>query len=366
MTGIGTMRATLIAVLIAVTLVMFDVSRTGITPLNLVQPGALGPSVAVFEADFPDQEILSSTGLDGQQFYAVARNPLDLDEAAQHLDRPRYRLQRPLLSWLAWLGHPVGGGTGLILSLFVVNVLAVALLAASTSSLSSSLGGPRWVGALVGIYPGIWWSLRVTVADALAVALAVAALALMQHGRTRWATLPATASVFAKETAVLMIGGWALRRPLDARQWFPVVVAVPSALAWALFLRLRLAGSEEVGELALPFTGLRDAVVDRWLQGDELWGLLGAVVGIGAAVAALLRRGVSHPLGPAIAVQLAFLLFANGDVIGNDFGASRATLPVLALATIAFFAPGCEEAADRFQRDDEETAVSEGPCRVRT
>lgn len=343
MTAMGTLRATLIAVLMAVTLVALDVSRTGATPLNLVQPGSSGPSEAVFRDDFPDQELLRDTGLDGQQFYAVARNPLDLDEAALSLDRPRYRLQRPLLSWLAWLGHPVGGGTGLILSLFVVNVLAVALLAASTASLSSALGGPRWTGALVGLYPGVWWSLRVTVADALAVALAVAAIALVQLCRTRWATLSGTASVFAKETAVLVIGGWALRRPLDRRRWVPVIVALTSALAWALFLRLRLAGSEEVGELVVPLTGLRDAVRDRWLNGDELWGLVGAAVGIGAAVAALLRRGLRHPLGPAVAIQLGFLLFANGDVLGNDFGAGRATLPALALATVVFFAPGREQ-----------------------
>lgn len=333
------LRAAALGVLLAVLLVAVDLARTSTNPLNLVQPGVDGPSAELFRADFPDQELLTSTGLDGQQFYAIARNPFDLDEAAEQLDRPRYRLQRPLLSWLGWLGHPTGGGTGLIWSLFAVNVLATGVLALASGAISVRLGGPAWVAALVGLYPGIWWSLRVTVADGLATALALASVALLLHRRTRLAVVAGALAVLAKETAVLLLAGWALGRWRDRCRWQPVVGAAVVAGIWGLFLRSRLPGSESVGELTVPLTGVFDAFVDRWSEGDELWGLLGAAAGIGAAVLALARRGLRHPLAPAILLQLAFLAFANGDVLGNDFGAGRATLPVLSLATVAFFAP---------------------------
>lgn len=332
-------RWAVVGVLLALLLVAYDLGRTSTNPLNLVQPGEGGPSAEVFREDFPDEALLDSTGLDGQQFYAVARNPFDLDEAAEHLDRPRYRLQRPLLSWLGWVGHPSGGGTGLIWSLFAANAAGVAVLALATGALSVRFGGPAWAAALVGLYPGVWWSLRVTVADALATGLALAAVALVANGRTRAAVLAAVAAVLAKETALLLVVAWALAGRRDRPRWVPVVAAGLVGAAWAAYLRARIPGTETVGELVAPFVGLVDAVVDRWAQGDELWGLLGAATGFGAAAVALARRGLRHPLAPAILLQLAFLAFANGDVLGNDFGAGRATLPLLAVSLIAVLTP---------------------------
>src|ERR671919_468424 len=49
---------------------------------------------------------------------AIARDPMHLHDVADHLDRPRYRLQRPLYPLLAWLLHPGGGGMGLVLAMF--------------------------------------------------------------------------------------------------------------------------------------------------------------------------------------------------------------------------------------------------------
>lgn len=329
-----------IGLFIAVLLVTFDLARTSTNPLNLVQPGEQGPSAEVFHEDFPGEELLTSSGLDGQQFYAVARNPFNLDEAAEQLDRPRYRLQRPLLSWLAWIGHPSGGGPGLIWSLVVLNAIATWVLAVATGSISVRLGGPPWVAALVGLYPGVWWSLRVTVADTLATALAFASIALLLHHRTRWAVLAAVGAVLAKETAALILIGWAIGRRRDRTRWYPVIGAGVVAVAWMVYLRLRLPGSEAVGEVTVPFVGLYEAIVDRWLESDELWGLVGTVSGLAVGIAALIRRGVRHPLAPAMILQLVFLAFANGDVLGNSFGGGRALLPLLGLGTIALLAPG--------------------------
>ena len=63
-----------------------------------------------------------SPGLDGQLYYAGARNPFDPHRAAQSLDRPRYRLQHPLLSWLGWGLHPTGGADSWGWALFLAGV----------------------------------------------------------------------------------------------------------------------------------------------------------------------------------------------------------------------------------------------------
>ena len=334
--------------LVAVFLVFIDLARTSTNPLNLIQPGRSGPSVEVFTRDFPDSYLPESTGLDGQQFYVIARNPFDLHEAAANLDRPRYRLQRPLLSWLAWVGHPSGGGTGLIASFFVVGVLAVAGLATAVGTVSMRLGGPAWVAGTVGIYPGVWWSLRVTVADTLAMALALGAVALLINGRTRWAVLTAGAAVLAKETALLVLVGWALGRVRERSRWYPVIAAGIVGALWALVLRISLPGSESVTELTAPFAGVIGAVRDRWLEGNELWGLLGFASALIIGIAGLVRGGRRHPLAPAIAVQLAFLSVANADVLGNDYGSGRSMLPLLTLGTIAVVTPlACQPGAVR-------------------
>ena len=336
----------LIGALVAVLLVFFDLARTSTNPLNLIQPGRTGPSVAVFERDFPDSYLPESTGLDGQQFYVIGRNPFDLHEAAANLDRPRYRLQRPLLSWLAWVGHPTGGGNGLIASFFLVGVLAVAGLAAAVGRVSQRLGGPAWIAAVVGVFPGVWWSLRVTVADTLALALALGAIALLADGRNRWAVLAGCAAVLAKETAILVLIGWLIAGVRDRRRWYPVIAAVVVGISWALVLRLNLPGYESMTELSAPLAGVVGAVRDRWLHGNELWGLLGFTSALLTGIAGLARGGRHHPLVPTIAVQLAFLAFANADVLGNDYGSGRAMLPLLALGAIAVVTPNAHSVPD--------------------
>lgn len=332
-------RSVLLALLLASALVMLDLARTSTKPLNLVQPGLRGPSAELFERDFPDSFIPDSVGLDGQQYYAIARSPFDLDDTAQHLDRPRYRLQRPLLPWLAWLGHPSGGGNGLIASFAVVGLASIALLAHAIGSITVSLGGRPWPAAAVGLFPGVWWSLRVTVADTLATALALACVALLLRDRVRPAVAAACAAVLAKETAAVLLTGWLIADWRDGKRWRVVASSFGLALAWACYLRWRLPGSESIGELTVPLAGLVGAVRDRWLEGHELWGLLAAALALATAAAALARAGWRHPLGPAIVVQLAFLSVANADVIGNDFGAGRATLPLLAVSLVAWATP---------------------------
>jgi hypothetical protein len=320
--------------------VLLDVERSGRNALNFIQPGERGPSVAAFHQDFPTVELPDTIGLDGQQFYVIARNPFHAREVAPLLDRPRYRLQRPLLPWLAWLVHPTGGGDGLVWAFVLVNVLAIFAGSLATGALAVQVGGKPWMAALFAVTPGAWFSLRASVADALALALAIAALALAHRGRWRAAVGCAVGAVLAKEVIVIVLVGWALwrrSRPATALVAIPIAVAA----AWWIVLRVLLpSGHEQIGELVAPFVGWRDAWVEHWSHGQQLVGMAAAIGSSIVGVAALVRRGLTHPLGWAIAGSLALAALSNGDVIGNNYGSTRALMPVLVLGLVALLTSG--------------------------
>jgi hypothetical protein len=74
---------------------------------------------------------------------------------------------------------------------------------------------------------------------------------------------------------------------------------------------------------------------------------MAAAIGSAAVgVAALLRRGVTHPLGWAVAGSLVLAASSNGDVIGNNYGSTRALMPVLVLGLVALFTGGQPERTD--------------------
>ncbi|MBV9950966.1 MAG: hypothetical protein JO291_03380, partial [Acidimicrobiia bacterium] len=314
-------RWALLGTTVLLALVFVDVARHGgSNPVSLIQPGTKGPAIAVVHQDFPRVEPPQGPGLDGQMFYAIARDPLHLDHAARSLDRPRYRLQRPLLPWLAWLLHPSGGGTGLIAALFLVGLAGIVLGALAAGVLGVTLGGRPWLAALVPLLPGSYWSLRVTVPDALALGLALAALALSVRRRPVAAVLVGCLAVLAKEPTILLFVGWGLWRRDRAGA---ALVAVPGLVmgAWMAWLRVQLPGREHgLGELALPpLSGLVDATRHLWFGGHELVGMASSVAALVVGLIVLVvRRG--HPLWWPTVVLLAFATVMGSNVIGMNFG----------------------------------------------
>lgn len=319
--------------------VFVDVRRSGNNPLNFIQPAEQGPSVAAFHEDFPTQELPSGLGLDGQQFYAIARNPWHPTEVAPLLDRPRYRLQRPLLAWLAWALQPTGGGTGLVWAFVIIGIISVFAGSVATGTLAVQLGGKPWLAMTFALTPGAWFSLRASVADALALALAIAALALAYDKRVRLAVLCGVGAVLAKEVIIVVLIGWAISR---RRRDDYLLAAVPAIVAavWFVALRIMIPGHEQVGELVSPFVGWRDAWLDLWRYGQQLWGFTAAAGSMIVGAAALIRRGLRHPLAWAIVLSMLIGVLSNGNVIGNNYGSTRSLMPVLVLGLVAFFTPG--------------------------
>jgi hypothetical protein len=342
-------RWALVGTFLVVMLVMADFQGGGGKPLGLIQPGADGPSIGAIREDFPDADPPEGFGLDGQQFYAIARDPGHPDDVAEHLDRPRYRMQRPVFPLLGWALHPTGGGTGLILALFAVGVAGILLGALATGALSVSLGGPAKLAVAFPLLPGSMVALRFTVADSLALALAVTALALAERGRWRWAVAVAVLAVLTKEPMILVFAGWWLGQ---RSRRTALLVAVPGciAAAWALALRLSLPAGTAISppEITLPpLRGLYLAVADRWLGEHEWLGMATAVAAVALGLAVLIGRRPANRMWWPVVVHLGFATVLGADVIGLNFAATRSMQPLLLLALLGLFSSRRSPTVDR-------------------
>lgn len=310
-------------------------------PAEIVSPGEAGPSRGAFLVDFPGHPLPPGIGHDGQQFYAIARQPMHLEEVAEDLDRPRYRLQRITFPAMVWAVHPFGGGEGLVTATVLVGAAALLTASIATGRLSERLGGPPWLALIVSALPGAYATLRISTADTLALGAALLAVALSLGSRHRLATGAGVLAVLTKESAWLVLLGLAIWRR-DRHGAALASIPAIAAATWWLWLRLTVPDtSEGVIEIVAPFTGWADAL-ERWAAGEHTAGgaLLTLAVALGAL--ALVRVGWDHPLGPAIALQLGFLPFLAPDVIGPTFNAARTTMPLLALSIVALVAGSAE------------------------
>jgi hypothetical protein len=274
-------------------------------------------------------------GLDGQQFYAIARDPFHPEAVATSLDRPQYRYQRPLYPALAWLLHPSGGGAGLVVAFVVVSLLGLFLGGLAMGMLADSLRAPPWLAFLFPLLPGAVWSLTSSVADALAVALCLLTIVATLRDRSGLATVAAVAAVLTRETAILV--PFALFLARRRKSDLPLVVVPGVALAaWLVLVRLGVpSGGLPSERLVFPLSGLVDAVRERWILGDELIGMASTLAALAVAVFVLVRRRGLPELRWVIGVQLAFLSVCSGAVLGDDFGGTRSTLMLIAVAVAA-------------------------------
>lgn len=320
-------------------MVLMELRSTSSTQGGLIHTGPEGPTAALIAEDFPDQAQYTYGVSDGPMFYAIARDLWDLDRAAESLDRPRYRLNRPVYPFFGWLLHPTGGGTGLVVSLFLVNVAAMAVAAISLGALSVTLRGPVWLGMLAPLLPGAQVAMRITCADLLATALMLAATVLLLRGRWPWAAAVAVLAVLTKEPVLLTFIGlaaWRRDRPSLA-----VVGAATGALVvWGAYIRLRFADSgQDVIEFGLPLMGLVDAARNAWSQGEHVYGLLSVLLLTGLAAAGFVRHRLDHPLAFALILNIGLVSLLSITPVALDRNGPRSLLPALALAMVVATTP---------------------------
>lgn len=318
---------------------------------QLLLTGEVGPSVDAVLGDMPNADLAPDRGHDGQQFYAIARAPMHLDEAAEHLDRPRYRLQRPLFPVLAWALHPSGGGTGLVWALIAVGVAGVLLSGLGAGALSTALGGGAWPALVVPVLPGAYASLRITTADTLALGFVLFALWAAETGRSRLGVLGAVGAVLTKESMLLLLVAHAFARRTRASIRAAVAGFVTTA-GWWLALRVLVDGADgpQIKEFTWPFGGMV-VYADEWLAGQNNLGAAMALGSFALAFVALWRRGPRHPLFGPLAAMTAFASVLAASVVALDFNATRTLGPLLVLAILTLGTPTPATQPDR-ERDE--------------
>lgn len=327
-----------IGTLLALAYLFLDVWSSGHGILRPIRAGSRGPGAALIARDFPKLTAPDEVGLDGQQFYAIARDPFHPETVADNLDRPQYRYQRPLYPALAWMLHPSGGGPGLVVAFVVVSLLALFLGGLAMGALAKLLHGPPWLALLFPLLPGAVWSLTSSVADTLAVSLCLVTILATLRERPSLAWLAAVAAVLTRETAILVPLALLLAR--RRKSDLPLLILPGVALGgWLLLVRGWVpSGGLPSERLVFPLTGLFDAITERWILGDELIGMASTLSALAVALYVLVRKRGPRELRWVIGVQLAFLSVCSGAVLGDDFGGTRSTLLLLAVAVAVLVA----------------------------
>lgn len=322
--------------------VVHDLHHSHSSVLSLIQPGAAGPSARVIEHDFGGIALPPGDGNDGQQFYAVARDPLHPSAIAAALDRPRYRLQRAGYPLLAWLLHPGGGGYGLVWSLVAVNVAGLAIGGWSLAEWARLHGHrPLW-GVAFGLLPGAYMSLRISCADSLAAALALAAVVLGAHRRTRAAALVAVAAVLTRETALLLLVGPALWTAREDRRRALALIGPPAVVVaglWAALGWILPGGAPHYAELAWPGAGVVGAA--RYWSATADWKPELTVIATIAVAMVAVRRGRPSAFTVSLWLELALTIVLSPITLEFWTGAPRVLLPLglCALAHLLGTAP---------------------------
>ena len=326
---------------VTVAALFVDTSSSGLGVVGLIDPGGDYVGAPVVRSDFPELELQSGVGHDGQAYYLIARAPMHLDDVAPFHERPRNRAGRPLLPWLAWLLHPQGGGTGLVVALASINAVALLLGGIATGGLAFAAGArPRVAGYLALLFPlapGSLASFGLTTSDVLATALAIGAILLSWRGRPRSAVVAGVFAVLAKEVILFVLIGYALsrrRRP----DWLLASVSASAAGIWYVALRFLVPDSTEGLQELRPFVHL-PRLARSWLQGHDSLAALMVIGAAGMGVTVLARRGLRSPFAGIVVLHLAMLPMLNADVIGLNWNATRTMLPLLVVSAIALSAP---------------------------
>ena len=247
-------------------------------------------------------------GNDGQFCYYFAVDPL---HAAAYMDRPAYRLSRPLDPLLARalaLGQP----TLVPWTLLLINWLAISATVLALGDILRRRGLSPWLALLYAAFPGALLALHADMTEPLAYALVALGLWLHERGAAKawlWAGLAFALAALTREIAAafalaLALGavvsglragaGWRGLARVAARPALWLVGVMAPFLAWKAVVAAWVGSSGVPSDLTpalYPFQGL----FEQWPPADSIWasalfiGLPGAL-GLGLAAWALWRR----------------------------------------------------------------------------
>jgi hypothetical protein len=247
---------------------------------------------------------------DGQFYWGMAIDPLASGTLHADFDKPSYRYGHPLYGWVGWLvsGDRASWTPAALAAIGIASMFAGAAVA---TCLGLGRGGQGWEGLFVALNPGLLGAAALDLAEPLAAAILLAALAAYRRGSLAIAWVCLALLPLAKEPlllVVLAVVAWELRRRRLRRAALLAASAAP-ALAWWTYSRVHLGAWFTSGDTALaePLSGWRGALLGPAAAGHEsAFRHAAAVVGL-AFLLALLVLAALRALRFRGPVDLAYL-----------------------------------------------------------
>lgn len=201
---------------------------------------------------------------DGQFYWGVGIDPLAQGRLHLDFDKASYRYGHPLYGWLAWL-LSVDRAVWVPAALAAIGVVSMFVAAFVASLLGAGRGSSGWEGLFVALNPGLLGAAALDLAEPLAAALLVSALAAYRRGSTTLAWSCLALLPLAKEPLLLVavaVAAWELARKRPGRAVLLAAAALP-ALTWWTYSRIHLGAWFTSGDtaLALPLAGWRRALL---------------------------------------------------------------------------------------------------------
>ena len=314
---------------------MLQLGTPGAYLSDILRVGEASPTRALIASELGTLHYAQGQGHDGQYSYLVARDPLAQHGLASLADDGGYRFRRALYSWLAGgFGSLTPKGT--LWGLAMWSILGLGIATAAIDEIARVLGARQW--AVVGVVAnlGLWLSVQLATADALAIGLALAGVALVLHDKTWLAAFAFAAAVLTKDTYLtfpLTVSAWLLttRRRRDALVAFLPAVLV--LLGWSLWLQLQIGhGFSLKGNLSWPVAGLVESL--PWQS--PVTGSLVVMTLLGFVIAAAGIVLARHPLLAWLTAPWILTGLLSSRLVwqeGNN--AARALAPLWALGFLS-------------------------------
>ena len=328
----------LVAMLIAAAIVVPQVIAHDGDVSALLRVGRYSASRPYVERDFDDPPLTQDYGHDGQQFYVLAATFPHAHDAIPYVDRIRYRFRRVLFPALV---SPAPAGPPLVWTMFAVNLLAIGAAAIALARLSTRLGGTAWLGLLAGLDPALVESLQGSLADALAVALALWGVVLWRR-HIGWAVVLFTLAALSRETTLVVAAACFVVGDRRQRRWLLIPPGV--FLAWMAAVSIWLPATpgkgkgniiqDATGELTIPFRA--------WLHLGL--GSTAIVLGLALLGASLVAAWKLRHRLPEVAL---WVLFDAVLLVCSDEGVAERPLNLARVAAMALPAVGLALVAER-------------------
>jgi hypothetical protein len=206
-----------------------------------------GPNVDAWHVPPSLTVIPNIGGYDGLTFYRFALDPFTSARTAYGitLDNPSYRNQRiayPFIVWLLSLGH----AQWVPWLLVIVNIAAIAMMAAFAGALSKRFGHHALWGVILPLYPGFILTFSRDLAEIVASMFAIGAIWAITARRNITASILLTCAILTREPTMLIAialgAAWLIERLLKReRRITAITFVVPIVIdvLWQLFLTMR-------------------------------------------------------------------------------------------------------------------------------